>query len=140
MFSVAGARMCHAEGLKNYILGPNCECAHAEGMLNILSGDCSYTHVDGQFNTVINAPHCHVEGQSNVLVSDKTNQISYNWINGDSSCLSADKWTSKNYVMGSRVRVDPGIGASFTWSAVVNVPEAFVVDGLKPGETKFTKG
>ena len=42
--------------------------------------------------------------------------------------------------MGSRVRVDPGTGGSFTWSAVGNVPEAFVVDRLKPGETKFTKG
>ena len=140
MFSVAGARMCHAEGTKNYILGPNCECAHAEGMLNILSGDCSYTHVDGQFNTVVNAPYCHVEGQSNVLVSDKTNQISYNWINGNNCCLSSDKWAQKNYVMGSRVRVNPGTAASFTWSAVGDIPEAFVVDKLKSGESKFTKG
>ena len=139
MFTVAGAKMCHAEGIKNYILGPNCECAHAEGMLNILSGDCSYTHVDGHFNTVVNAPYCHVEGESNVLVSDKTNQISYNWINGSSCCLSSDRWTQKNYVMGSRVRVDPGTAASFTWSAVGNVPSAFVVDKLKVGETKFTK-
>ena len=41
--------------------------------------------------------------------------------------------------MGSRVRVDPGTAASFTWSAVGNVPSAFVVDKLKVGESKFTK-
>ena len=140
MFTVAGARMCHAEGIKNYVLGPKCECAHAEGILNVLSGDCSYTHVDGCFNTAVNAQRCHVEGQSNILVASKPDQIQYNWINGDSCCLSSDKWTQKNYVMGSRVRVDPGTGGSFTWSAVGNVPEAFVVDRLKPGETKFTKG
>lgn len=29
---------------------------------------------------------------------------------------------------------------SFTWSAVGDVPEAFVVDKLKSGESKFTKG
>ena len=140
MFSIAGARMCHAEGTKNYILGPKCECAHAEGILNVLSGDCSYTHVDGCFNTAVNASRCHVEGQLNILVSRKPDQIWYNWINGNSCCLSTDKWTQKNYVMGSRVRVDPGIGATFTWSAVEDVPGAFVVDGLKPGQTKFTKG
>lgn len=140
MFTVAGAKMCHAEGTKNYILGPNCECAHVEGMLNILSGDCSYTHVDGHFNTVVNAPYCHVEGQSNILMSDKTNQISYNWINGNNCCLSSGKWAQKNYVMGQRVRVDPGTAMSFTWSAVGDVPEAFVVDKLKSGESKFTKG
>ena len=139
MFSIAGARMCHAEGTKNYILGPKCECAHAEGILNVLSGDCSYTHVDGCFNTAVNAPRCHVEGQSNILVASKPDQIQYNWINGDSCCLSVDKWTQKNYVMGSRVRVDPGTAASFTWSAVGNVPSAFVVDKLKVGESKFTK-
>ena len=139
MFSIAGARMCHAEGTKNYVLGPNCECAHAEGILNVLSGDCSYTHVDGCFNTAVNAPRCHVEGQLNILVASKPDQIWYNWINGSSCCLSSDRWTQKNYVMGSRVRVDPGTAASFTWSAVGDVLSAFVVDKLKSGESKFTK-
>lgn len=42
--------------------------------------------------------------------------------------------------MGSRVRVDPGTGSTFTWSGVGDVPDTFVTDKLKVNETKFTKG
>lgn len=141
MFTVAGSFAAHAEGTKNYIVGPKSESAHAEGILNILSGDCSYTHVEGSWNTVIGGAYNHVEGADNLIVNTgKVDDVRFNHVEGKQNCISADRWTQINHVDGTRCRVNPGTFSSWTWSAGGNVDNAFIANQLKAGVSKFEKG
>lgn len=141
MFTVAGGFASHAEGTKNYIVGPGGESMHAEGILNVLSGNCSYTHVEGAWNTVVNSRYSHVEGSDNLLVNTGDgDNCRFNHVEGQANCISTDRWTNGNHLEGTRCRVDPGVYSSWTWSADGKVDNAFNVDWLTKGVTKFEKG